>query len=211
MVARSHALSEPLKPALLAAVRAQLAQGEHLTWAASPEHVVAAGPSRGVGKWDAIGILGGGYAALGSGVMIVRTGNWWWLLLPGTLLVLGLAAFLVSRAIETRAQRTRAGRVYGLTTRRALIVDTYPALRVQALPIEAISDVAVRGGQAEVADLELCAGDSGLVFEAVADPARTRSQLLRVIKDPATAEQEIAAAEAYATQMRDLMRRSMPR
>ena len=125
--------------------------------------------------------------------------------------MLGVLGFLVKRWIEQRARRSVEGTVYGLTTRRALIVNTYPALVVEALPIDAISDLTVSDVRGDVGDLCLRTAQrpTPLVFRGLAEPERARTQLLRVIRDPLAAEQEVAAAEAYAMQMQRLMVRPM--
>jgi hypothetical protein len=207
MSPRSRTHSEPVAPELLAALRAQLTEGERLAWAESPEPL-AFKRSDGRGKWDRVVILGGGYATLGSTVAALGTGRWWLFALPISLLVLGAVAYLVSRWFEARAQRTLEGTVYGLTTRRALLLQTYPASRMKALPIEAITDLVLTEARGSFADLTLCTADApaALVFRGLPDAERTRAQLLRVVRDPKAAEQEIAASEAYSMAMHQLAR-----
>ena len=67
-------ITQPLKPALLIALRAQLAEGERLAWAGSPERAAFEPRDEGVGKLDALMILGGGYATIGSLVMVSNHG-----------------------------------------------------------------------------------------------------------------------------------------
>ena len=64
-----------MSPALVDAVRAQLAQDERLAWAATPEPRAFARKPRAGGMRDAALILGGGYAAIGSCVAALRTGR----------------------------------------------------------------------------------------------------------------------------------------
>lgn len=209
MPIRSREICEPVKPALLAALRAQLGEGERLAWAASPQAESAAPEEPGAGKLEATAILVGGYATLGACVMGVVQGRWWWLLVPLVMLALGVLVYLSSRWIAARAELVRAGTVYAFTTRRALILQTYPKLHVQALALAAISDVSVIDERAAWPSLQLHASPS-LIFQRIPEPERARSQLLRMLRDPQAAEQEMAAAEAYALQMRELMVRSAP-
>ncbi len=204
----SPRVSEPLQPALLGALRAQLTPGERLAWAASPEPLAFARADEGADKWERATILGGGYVLLGSCVAAFVTGRWLWLAAPLCLIVLGVTGYFVARHLEVRAQRSLAGTVYGLTTRRALIVHTYPALKVQALPIEAITDVVSRDARDPFGDLcfSTAAAPAGFVFPGLAQPERAREQLLRVIRDPRAAEEEIAASEAYSMAMHQLTR-----
>lgn len=196
-----------MSPELLAALRAQLIPGERLAWAASPEPL-AFKRSRDTAKWDRVVILGGGYATLGSTVAAFATGRWWWLALPLSLLVLGVAAYLISNWFKARAQRSLEGTVYGLTTRRALIIQTYPAPTVKVLPIETITDLSLTDPRGSFADLTLSTSTAptALVFSGLPEPERTRTQLMRVIRDPQAAEQEIAASEAYSMAMHQLTR-----
>jgi hypothetical protein len=207
MSTRSRSISDPLTPALLDALRAQLIPDERLAWAASPEPLAFKRPTRGMGKLDAVAILGGGYVAVGSSVAAVGTGQWLWLSVPIALLVLGVLGYFVARWIRVRAQNSLAGTVYGLTTRRALIVQTYPALAVRALPIDAITDVIPIDARGNFADLCLrtSSGSADLVFRGLAEPERARAQLMRVIRDPQATDQEIAASEAYAMAMHRLV------
>ena len=203
------AYADPLTPALLAALRAQLTADERLAWAASPEPAAFARKSRGVGTRDALVILGGGYATIGAVVMALRTGHWLWLSVPITLLACGVAWFLIARWIQGRARKSRAGTAYALTTRRALILETYPSRAVRALALEEITDVTLHDERGAFADLWLCtsARPAGLILYGIPEPERARKQLLRVIRDPQATAQEIAAAEAYAMAMSRLMPR----
>jgi hypothetical protein len=196
-----------VSPALLAALRAQLTPGERIAWAESPEPLAFKRPGD-KAKWDRVVILGGGYATLGSTVAALGTGRWWLLAVPISLLVLGVIAYLTSNWIEARAQRTLEGTLYGLTTRRALILQTYPAPTLKVLPIETITDVTLTEARASFADLTLstATAPAALVFRGLPEPERTRTQLMRVIRDPQAAEQEIAASEAYSMAMHQLTR-----
>jgi len=207
MSPRSRTHSEPVSPALLAALRAQLTQGERLAWAMSPEPL-AFKPTEGTAKWERAAILGGGYVTLGSIAAALGTGRYWWFALPISLFVLGSVAYLISNWFKARAQRVLEGTVYGLTTRRALILQTFPAPTVKVLPIETITEVILTEVRASFADLDLgtATAPAALVFRGLPDPERTRAQLLRVIRDPQAAEQEMAAAEAYSIAMHQLTR-----
>jgi hypothetical protein len=154
-----------------------------------------------------VAILGGGYATLAACVVAFRTEQWLWLSIPLSILVFGVSWFLVARWIEARARSSIAGTVYGLTTRRALIVQTYPSLQVQTLPIETITDVTLIDERRDFADLCLhtASGPAALVFRGLAEASDARAQLMRVIRDPQATGQEIAASEAYALAMRQLM------
>lgn len=209
MASRSRTISDPVKPVLLAALRAQLAEGEHLAWAAAPEPEREGPVSR---KLDAVVIVGGGYAVIGACVMALRTGQWLWLSIPIGLFTIGLGIYALARAFKTRARKAVEGTIYGFSTRRALIVRTFPALSVRALPIETITDVTILEASDDVGDLGLHTTSAAepLRFQRVSDLESARTQLMRVIRNPKEIEQQITAAETYALQMRQLMVRSMP-
>ena len=211
MASRPRSSSDPLSPQLLAALRSQLAQGERLAWAARHEPAAFKPKKRAKRKWDAAVILGGGYLTLGAVVMAVRSEQWLWLSVPIALLLLGGGAFFVVTRTRARAQKVLDGVVYAVTTQRALIMHSYPELNLQARSLTEITDVAVsnKDVRGDFADLEL--GQPALVFRGVPEPERARAQLLRVIRDPQTTDQEIAAAEAYAATMRQFMARPSPR
>jgi hypothetical protein len=211
MATRSR-IPEPVKPALLAALRAQLAQGEHLVWAESPGPEPIDPEKPGLSKMESVGIVGGGYALLGSCVLAVITGQWLWLSVPIALLAVGLASFAIARWMKARATKSTEGTIYGFTTRRALIVRTYPALAVRQLPVAAITDVAVSEDRDDSTDLVLQAATASetLVFERVFESQHARTQIMRVMRDPQGAEEQIAASEAYALQMKQLMVRRSP-
>ena len=67
MATRSR-IPEPVKPALLAAVRAQLAQGEHLVWAESPGPEPIDPEQPGLGKLESVGIVG---LSIAGGLVLV--------------------------------------------------------------------------------------------------------------------------------------------
>ena len=213
MSSQPSSSSDPLTPQLLAAVRAQLAAGDRLAWAACPEPAAFEPPAqvraRARRRWDALGIVGGGYLTLGAAVMALRSGRWSWLFVPITALLIGVLVYFMAKRNRDRAQRAVTGTVYALTTQRALIVRTYPVLEVQALAMDAIADVKVinKHPRADLADLGLAAAETSqaLVFRGIPEPERARSQLLRVIRDPRSTDQELAATEAYAAAMRQLM------
>jgi hypothetical protein len=198
--------SAPSMPAPVAALHAQLAEGERLAWVASPEPSVCEPKARRTEKWDSVAILGGGYSTLAAGVMAVRTGHWLWLSIPISFLGIGVLVYLVARWMNVRARRSLEGTVYGVTTRRALIVHTYPALAVQTLPLAAIADITTIDKRGDFADLRLDAtsASAGLLFQGVARAERARHQLMRVVRDPQGTEQELAAWESYASSMRHL-------
>jgi hypothetical protein len=101
------------------------------------------------------------------------------------------------------------GTVYGLTTRRALIVQTYPAFNLRAMSIESITDVTLGNPRDEFADLclQTAAGPAELAFRGLPDAERTCAQLQRVVREPQVVDQEIAAAEAYSMAMHQMRSR----
>lgn len=206
---RSRSIAAPVNAAPVDALRAKLAEGEYLAWAASPEAGALTRGRRGGGKLEAIVIVGGGYAILAACVAAVHTQQWLWLCAPLALLVF---AYYAIRTIRERARKAIEGTVYGLTTRRALILQTYPAPKLQELPIAAIEDVTIGEGRDNAADLRLQTADASasLILQRISEPQRARAQLLRVIGDPDGTGQEIAAGEAYAMQMRQVMAGNMP-
>jgi hypothetical protein len=147
---------------------------------------------------------------LGACIAGVRTGQWLWLSVPIALLVCGILGYLVASRIKAQARSAVVGTVYGLTTRRALIMHTYPALTIQARPVDTITDVTIINNSGDFADLSLAAASAspGLIFRGVLGPERARAQLMRVIRDPQATDQELAASEAYALAMHQLMQRS---
>jgi hypothetical protein len=195
-----------VSPELLPVVRAQLKEGERLAWGMSPEPAAFVPKARRKGAWDAVAILGGGYAAIGSSVMAFRSGQGLWMLLPLSLVLLGVSVYLTTERLKARDRRRLEGTVYALTTRRALIVQTYPRVSVQALPIAEITDVTLADARQQFADLTLTtnAASTGLVFRGIFAPESARSQLLAVIRDPGLAEQQIAASERYMMAMRQI-------
>lgn len=201
--------SDPLTPQLLHQLRAQLAPAERLAWAACPEPRAFEPSTRSQLKGDALAIVGGGYALIGAGVLIYRTGHWSWLAIPISLLAFGLLTHLARRRIEARQQRALAGTVYALSTRRALIVRTYPELKIEAIAIEAIQEILVvnRHDRGAFADLQLTAA---FTFQGVPEPDGARKALMQVIRDPGATDEQLAAAEAYAKAMRQLTMRPSP-
>jgi hypothetical protein len=195
-----------LSPELLQVVRTQLKEGERIAWGMSPEPAAFVPKARRKGFWDAVAILGGGYASIGSGVMAFRSGQWLWMLLPLSLVVLGVFVYLAVERQKARDRRRLEGTAYALTTQRALIVQTFPKLTVQALPIASITDVTVANTHQAFADLTLAtsAASMGLVFRGIFEPESARTQLLAVIRDPGAAEQQIAASERYMMAMRQM-------
>jgi hypothetical protein len=212
MSTRSRKIADPVTPALLGALRAQLTEGERLAWAASPEPLAFERATRGR-KWDAVAILGGGYMAIGSCVAALSTGQRLWFSLPIAFLVLGVSAYLIASWIEARARNSLVGTVYGLTTRRALIIQTYPALAVQQLQIAAITNVIAMDARGDFADLCLRTSSAleALMFRGLPEAESARMLLMRVIRDPQGTEQQIAAAEAHSLAMHQLATRSMSR
>jgi Bacterial PH domain len=205
----SRSTSAPLSTALLKTVRAQLQEGERLAWAASPEPAAFERESKARGKWDAAVILGGGYATLAACVVAFRTEQWLWLFVPLVVVLIGGVMLLLASRLKARARRTLEGTVYGLTTRRALIVQTYPAFNLRSLPIDSITDVTLSNARDEFADLclQTAAGPAELEFRGLPDAERTRTQLLRVVREPQVVDQEIAAAEAFSMAMHQMRSR----
>jgi hypothetical protein len=194
-------------------LRARLPEGERLAWAISPEPAAFEPEKPGIGRWETLGILGGGYATLAAVVAVVRTGQWLWVVAPIAVFALVGIGYAISRRIQERALRVVLGTVYSLTTRRALVVRTYPEFALlQELPIERIADISIVNKRGELADLNVVTTDAAaaLCFRGVVDPDRARSQLLRIIRDPKATEQEMAAAAAYMQQMRQLVTRPAP-
>jgi hypothetical protein len=206
---RSRKISAPVNAAPLQVLRAQLAEGEYLAWAGSPEPGPLAHGRRGGGKLEAIALVGGGYVILAACVAAVYMQQWLWVCAPLALLVF---AYYAARTLRERARKTIEGTVYGFTTQRALILQTYPAPTLQELPIAAIQDVTISDGRDDPADLKLQTADASasLVWRRISEPQRARAQLLRLLGDPVGTGQEIAAGEAYALQMRQAMAGSMP-
>jgi hypothetical protein len=195
-----------VSPDLIAVVRTELEQGERLAWAMSPEPAAFARKPRRKGIWDAVAILGGGYAVIGASVTTFRSGNGLWMLVPLLLVLLGVLAYLVTERSEARRQRGVEGTVYVLTTLRALIMHTYPTRSVHPFPIEAIADITLSEQRRNCADLSLntASGAAGLVFRGVPEPESARDQLLRVVRDPAATDRQIAASERYMIAMRQI-------
>lgn len=196
---------------LLGVVRAQLTQGEErLAWALCPEPAAFAPRTRRKG-WDAAVILGGGYATISAIVMAARSGRWLWLTLPLPLIVLGGLAYAVARWRRARRLLTIEGTVYALTTRRALIVRSYPALSVQALPIESIADITIGNPARGLGDLSFQSASqtTAMVFRGVFDPELARTQLLKIVRDPEGTDRQIAASERYRLAMAQLARRGL--
>jgi len=195
----------PVSPELLPIVRAQLKEGEGVGWAMSAEPAAfALGKKPRTGVWDAVAILGGGYAAVGSTVATFRSGQPLWMLLPLTLVVLGVLTYFAVERIKARERKRVECTVYALTTRRALLIHTFPKLTVQALPIEAITDVVLDNVREVFGDLTLTtsAASTGLVFRGVFEPEQARKDMQKLLRDPSGAEQQIAASERYMMAMR---------
>jgi hypothetical protein len=196
-----------VSPHLLAFARAQLTEAERIAWAMCPEPAACPPKARRKGL-GAVVILGGGYATLGAIWTALRSGNWLWLTVPLGLLLLGALAYLVVRRLEARRIRTLEGTVYVLTTRRALVVNTYPALSVQTLSIASISDVTLSDARGPFADLSLSSapGLASMVFRGIFEPEQARTQLLRVVRDPSGTDRQIADSERYLMAMRQFTR-----
>jgi hypothetical protein len=194
----------PVSPELLPIVRAQLKEGEGVGWAMSAEPVAFELGERRKGIWDAVAILGGGYAAVGATVATFRSGQPLWMLLPLALVGLGVLTYFAVERIKARERKRVACTVYALTTRRALLIQTFPKLTVQALPIESITDVVLDNVREAFGDLTLTtsAASTGLVFRGVFEPEQARKDMQKVLRDPTGAEQQIAASERYMIAMR---------
>jgi hypothetical protein len=199
-----------VSPQLLPILRAQLKEGEGVAWGMSGDPAAFEPEERRKGLWDAVAILGGGYAAVGSAVATFRSGQWWWMLLPLSLVVLGVLAYFLVERIKAREEERVVGTIYALSTRRALIVRTVPTLTVQALPIEAITDITVDKQRKGFGDLTIITSvaSTGLVFRGAPEPEEARTHMLKMLRDPGAAEQQIAASERYMLQMQLLARRA---
>ena len=141
--------------------------------------------------------------------MALRSADFRWLLIPVAMLLVVVAAYGVSWWRRARERRTLEGTVYVLTTRRALTLHTYPALRVQEVPLDTIADVAVTSRQQDLGDVSFSAKSSAaplLVFRGVFEPERARKQMLKVLGDPGAADREIANSEAYLQAMHKFAR-----
>jgi hypothetical protein len=199
-----------VSPELLPILRAQLKEGEGVAWAMSGEPAAFVPEKRRKGIWDAVAILGGGYAAVGAAVASFRSGQWLWMLLPLSLVLLGVFTYFVVERIKARERKRVEGTVYALTTRRALTIRTFPTLTVQALPIESITDIVLDNVRRAFGDLTLTtsAANTGMVFRGVFEPAQARTQMLKVLREPAALEQQIAASERYMMAMHQLAGRA---
>jgi hypothetical protein len=201
-----------VSPELLAVVRAQRKEDERIAWAMCPDPEAFAPSeksSKRAKRWDATAILGGGYAGLAAGAMTIRSGDFRWLLIPLALFLLVMGAYAVVWWRRARERRTIEGTVYVLTTRRAMILQTYPAVRFREISIDSIADVALTNQQYELADLEFTAKTSGaplMVFRGVSEPERARKQIMKVLGDPGAADREIANSEAYLQAMHKFAR-----
>jgi hypothetical protein len=197
-------------PNLLPIVRAQLAEEERLAWAETPEPVAFEPVARRKSKWDALAILGGGYATVGSIWMALRNAQWFWLIVPIVLVALGVLVYLASERRKANQLRSIEGTVYVLSTRRVLVLQTFPAFSLQQeLAVASITDVSVGGTRAGFSDIKLTSDKGVLVFRGLSDAERAHKQIARIVKDPATAEQEIAASERYMQAMRQFSRTAL--
>lgn len=201
-------MAMPVSSALLPIVRAQLKEGEGVGWAISAEPAAFLPAKRRRGVWDAVAILGGGYAAIGSAVATFRSGQPLWMLVPLTLIALGVLTYFAVERFKARDRKRVEGTVYALTTRRALLIRTFPKLTVQALPIESITDVVLDNVREAFGDLTLTtsSASTGLVFRGVFEPEQARKDMQKVLRDPSGAEQQIAASERYMMAMRQFAR-----
>jgi hypothetical protein len=201
-----------VSPELLAVVRAQRKQDERIAWAMCPDPEAFAPSEKSLKRskrWDAVAILGGGYAALAAGAMTIRSGDFRWLLIPLALFLLIMSAYAVVWWRRARDQRAIEGTVYVLTTRRAMTVHAYPKVNVQEIPIEPIADVVITPMPYELADLTFTAKESGaplMVFRGVSEADRARKQIMKVLGDPHAADREIANSEAYLQAMHKFAR-----
>lgn len=195
-----------VSPELLPILRAQLKEGEGVAWGMSGEPAAFVPEKRRKGIVDAVAILGGGYAVAGSVVASFRNGQWLWMLLPLSLVLLGVFTYFAVERKKARERKRVEGTVYALTTRRALTVRTFPTLTVQALPIAEITDVVLDNVRQAFGDLTLTtsAANTGMVFRGVFEPDEARTSMLKVIRDPGALEQQIAASERYMMAMRQL-------
>jgi hypothetical protein len=202
-----------VSPELLAIVRAQRKEDERIAWAMCPDPEAFAASEKSLKRAkrrDATAILAAGYTSLGAGAMALRSADPRWLLIPVAILLIVVAAYGVSGWRRARERRALKGTVYVLTTRRALTLHTYPALRVQEVPLDTIADVAVTSQQQDLGDVSFTAKSSAaaplLVFRGVFEPERARKQMLKVLGDPGAADREIANSEAYLQAMHKFAR-----
>ncbi|HET8938402.1 MAG TPA: hypothetical protein VFN67_33390 [Polyangiales bacterium] len=195
-------------PELLTELRTRLAEGERVAWAQSPIPEAFEKPPRRKGIWDAVVILGGGYATLGSIYMALRSSVWYWLALPISLILIGVAGYFGMQALERRKRYRLIGTAYAVTTKRALILRVFPNDELESLDLETIADVALTNEREYFADLKLVgkAEDRGLVFEGVDEAKRALMHIQRVLRDPKAADAELAHSEAYFKAMRSLAR-----
>lgn len=193
-----------VSPKLLPILRAQLQEGEGVAWGMSGEPAAFVPEKRRKGIWDAVAILGGGYAAIGSAAATFRTGQWLWMLLPLSLILIGVFVYFAVERVKARERKRIEGTIYALTTRRALLIRTFPKLTVQSLPIESIEDVELSNVREAFADLTLktSSASTGLLFRGVFEPESARTHMLKVLHNPSAAEQQISASERYMAAMR---------
>lgn len=199
-----------VSPDLLAALRTQLAEGERVAWAQCPEpEALLQDPApRRKGFWDAVVILGGGYATIGSIWMALRSGAWWWLTLPITLILLAVAAYLLVQARERRKLRAVLCTAYAVTPRRALILRTYPERGVESIELDQIAEVALINQGEYFGDLSFVrkSGGPALVFAGLIESKRAHTHVSQVLRDPKGADEQLAHSEAYLKAMRGMMR-----
>lgn len=197
-----------LPPELLAILRKRLAEDERLAWAQGPVPEAFEKPPRRKSIWDAVVILGGGYATLGSIYVALRSGVWYWLAVPISLILIGVAVFFGLQAIERRKRYRLIGTAYAVTTKRALILRVYPEDELEQLEIDAIAELALTNDREYVADLNVVGKTEGrgLLFAGIEEAKRARTQIQRVLNDPKAADEELAHSEAYFKAMRSLAR-----
>ena len=195
-------------PELLTELRTHLAEGERVAWAQSPIPEAFEKPPRRKSIWDAIVILGGGYATLGSIYMALRNGAWYWLALPISLILIGVAAYFGMQALERRKRYKLIGTAYAVTTKRALILRVFPNDELESLELSAIADVVLTNESEYFADIKLVgkAEGRGLVFAGIDEAKRALMHIQRVLRDPVAADAELAHSEAYFKAMRGLAR-----
>lgn len=195
-------------PELLTELRTHLAEGERVAWAQSPIPEAFAKPPRRKSRWDAVVILGGGYATLASVYMALRNGAWYWLGLPISLILLGVAVYFGMQALERRKRYKLIGTAYAVTTRRALILRVYPDDEIESLDLDAIAEVALTNESEYFADVKFVgkAEGRGLVFAGIDEAKRALMHIQRVLRDPKAADAELAHSEAYFKAMRGLAR-----
>jgi hypothetical protein len=194
---RSQGASMP--PALEAALRTQVPNGERIVWVGRPSvaHSVARAARAG---WQRATILAGGYSLLIGGVATWITGQLAWMALP--------AVCLITCALGLRAEHQRGVRLadvldhtaYALTTRHAMVVQSRPTVLLRSLPLSDVEPVRQAGPDPDVSDLVFKpgAGTPPLVFADLADTSDAQELVNRLKAAPEVMEQQFALVAQWA-------------